>query len=142
MDLTLFPTINAFLNGLAGILLFLGYRSIKKGQIKLHKKYMVSALCCSAVFLVSYLTYHYLKGGVVTKFEGEGFVRLLYFFILITHTPLAAIIVPLSIMAVYFALKGKFALHVKITRWLYPMWIYVSITGVLIYLMLYILPIQ
>lgn len=138
MNITLFPTINASLNALAGLFLFGGFLAIKKGNQKLHQKMMIGALISSAVFLVCYLTYHALKDGVVTRYEGEGLARIIYFTILLTHTPLAALVVPAALTAVYFAAKGQFQKHVKITRWLYPVWIYVSVTGVIIYLMLYI----
>lgn len=142
MDLSLFPTVNASLNALAGVFLLLGYKAIKSGNRDLHRNMMVCALVSSTVFLACYLTYHWLKAGIVTKYEGEGVMRIIYFFILGTHTPLAAIIVPFCLAAVYQAIKGNFAAHVKITRWLYPAWIYVSITGVLVYLMLYVLPVK
>lgn len=138
MPLEYFPTLNATLNGLAGIFLLSGFYAIKKNRQDAHRKLMIGALICSAVFLCSYLTYHYLKQGLVTKYEGEGVLRILYFFILLTHTPLAALIVPFCVAAVWFAYKKQFDRHTRITRWLYPAWLYVSITGVLIYLMLYI----
>lgn len=137
MDYHILPTLNACLNFSAGVFLFLGYRAIKARNIKAHKKFMICALVVSTLFLCSYLTYHYLSPGV-TRYQREGVFKFIYFFILLTHTPLAAIIVPFCIAAVYFAIKGNFARHVKITRWLYPVWLYVSVTGVLIYLMLYV----
>lgn len=138
MDPSILPTVNASLNGLAGILLFSGWRAVKRGDKALHKKLMIAALICSALFLCSYVTYHILKEGVVTRYTGEGIWRFIYFTILLTHTPLAAIIVPFCLVAVYHAFRNNFAAHVKITRWLYPAWMYVSVTGVLIYLMLYV----
>jgi len=132
-----FPTLNACLNFTAFIFLLLGYMAIKRGDQQTHKRCMVAALCASFLFLICYLSYHYMYGS--TKYEGEGILRVIYFFILITHTPLAVLIVPFVIAAVYFALKGKYDKHVKITRILWPTWMYVSVTGVLIYLMLYIL---
>lgn len=139
MEVPFFPTLNASLNALAGIWLFFGFLAIKAGNRKKHMYCMVFALISSALFLISYITYHALKHGVVTRYEGEGILRILYFTILLTHTPLATIIVPFSIVAVIHAIKGDFEKHVKITKWLYPTWIYVSITGVLIYVMLYLL---
>ncbi|MCA9402768.1 MAG: DUF420 domain-containing protein [Candidatus Omnitrophica bacterium] len=136
MDIPVFPTINATLNFLAGIFLWWGYTAIKKGDQLTHKKAMIAALTASGLFLISYLTYHYLHGSI--KYTGEGFLRIVYFTILLTHTPLAALMVPFILAAVYFALKGDFARHVKITRWLFPVWMYVSVTGVVIYLMLYV----
>ena len=134
----LFPTINASLNVLAGLLLFLGYRAIKLRQRDAHKAFMMSAFFCSMIFLCSYLTYHYLKQGVLTRYEGEGLFRTVYFFILITHSSLAGIVPFLAVPAVYLALKGNFERHKKITRYLFPLWMYVSVTGVLIYFMLYV----
>ena len=139
MEITeIFPTINASLNGLAGLMLLGGFQAIKNNKPELHKRFMISALLCSAVFLVCYLTYHYLKQGVVTHYEGEGIWRVIYFTILLTHTPLAALVPPAAIVAVIHARKGRLDKHMAITRWLYPVWMYVSVTGVLIYLMLYI----
>lgn len=136
MDIAVFPTINATLNLLAGIFLCLGYKAIKNGDQTKHRKFMIAALCMSVLFLISYLTYHYLHGS--TKYTKEGFIRIVYFTILITHTPLAVLVVPFCITAVYFAIKGEFRKHVRITKWLYPVWMYVSVTGVVIYLMLYV----
>ncbi len=137
MDLTLFPKVNASLNALAGIFLFLGWLAIKAKNQERHRMFMLSALASSALFLCSYLTYHYLKPGV-TRYEGEGILRAIYYTILLTHTPLAAIIVPASLVALRFALQKRFDRHVRVTRWLYPVWVYVSVTGVVIYLMLYV----
>ncbi len=131
------PSLNAFLNGLAGVFLFLGWRSIKRGERKIHQNMMISALVCSTLFLVSYLTYHYMIHGG-TRYQGQGFSRILYFTILITHTPLATLIVPFCLMAVWHGIKGNLDKHVRITRWLLPVWAYVAVTGVLIYCMLYV----
>ena len=130
------PALNAFLNGSAGIFLFFGWRAIKSGNRLLHQKLMISAFISSMLFLCSYLTYHFLIHGV-THYQKEGISRWIYFFILGTHTPLAMIIVPFSLMALWHAYKKDFVKHVRITRWLLPVWMYVSVTGVLIYLMLY-----
>ncbi len=138
MDISVFPTINASLNGLAGVFLYLGYRAVKKGNTALHRQHMVTALICSALFLACYLTYHYLKKGLVTRYEEEGVLRIIYLAILISHTILAAIVPPAAITAVVHAVRGNFVKHIRITRWLYPVWIYVSITGVIVYLMLYV----
>ena len=97
---------------------------------------MGAALLASILFLLFYLVYH-LSGGGLTRYQGEGLLRIIYFAILLTHTPLAVIIVPFSFLAVYHALKQNFNAHVRITRWLFPVWLYVSVTGVLIYVMLY-----
>ena len=130
------PTLNAILNLTAFICLFCGWRAIKQGKPDIHRKWMIRALFASTFFLISYITHHLLHGS--THYTHQGILRIIYFTILITHTPLAAIIVPLAIAAVYFALKKDFTRHTRITRVLYPIWAYVSITGVIIYLMLYI----
>ena len=131
------PTLNATLNALAGIFLFLGWRAIKAKKPQIHRRYMITAMICSMLFLCSYITYHILIHGV-THYQKKGIWRVIYFLILGTHTPLAGIIVPASLTAVWFALRGDFKRHTAVTRWLYPVWMYVSITGVIIYLMLYI----
>ena len=133
-----FPTINACLNGFAGVMLLFGWRAIKANQRERHRRFRIAAVVSSALFLCSYVTYHVLKEGVVTRYEGEGILRLVYFSILLTHTPLAVLIVPFVIRAVWLALKGEYKRHARITRWLLPVWLYVSVTGVVIYLMLYI----
>ena len=138
MDFKFLPTLNATLNALAGIFLFLGWRAIKAGKKDVHRKMMINAFISSTLFLISYVTYHALKHGVVTHYQKQGILRVIYFTILGTHTPLAMIIVPFAIMALRYALKGNFQKHTQITRWLLPIWMYVSVTGVIIYLMLYI----
>ena len=131
------PTINATLNGLAAIFLILGWRAIKLRDQRMHTKLMIAALVCSALFLCSYVTYHVMVPGV-THYRKEGILRGIYFFVLGTHTPLAMIIVPFCIMAVWHAAHKNFAKHIRINRWLMPVWLYVSVTGVLVYLMLYV----
>ena len=137
MPVPIFPTVNAGLNALAGVFLFLGWRAIKAKNKALHKKLMACAFAASTAFLISYVAYHVLIHGT-TRYTGEGIWRFIYFTILLSHTPLAVIIVPFSILAVRHALKGNFEKHTRITKWLLPVWMYVSVTGVLIYLMLYI----
>ena len=132
------PTVNATLNGLAGVFLFLGWIAIRSHKQELHKKLMLTAFCLSMLFLGSYITYHWLKKGVVTHYAGTGLAKIIYLTILSTHTVLAVIIVPLSITAIVHAWKKNFAAHVKVTQWLWPMWMYVSVTGVVVYLVLYI----
>lgn len=132
-----FPPLNATLNALSGILLVIAYMHIRAKRIELHKRFMLSACATSALFLVSYVTYHSLRGGVVTKFAGTGFVKTLYLTILGTHTVLAVVILPLAIISVTLGLKGRFAKHRAIARWTFPLWLYVSITGVLVYAFLY-----
>ena len=131
------PTLNATLNGLAAIFLLLGWKAILAKDQKTHTKCMIAALICSTLFLTSYVTYHIMVPGV-TKYPHKGILQVVYFTILGTHTPLAIIIVPFCIMAVWHAAHRNFQEHVKITRWLMPVWLYVSMTGVIIYYMLYI----
>lgn len=138
IDLAVLPTLNATLNATSGVLLFIGHRFIKKGNMRAHKRCMLSALAVSGLFLVSYIIYHYNVGSV--PFQGQGWVRLLYFSILISHTVLAIAIVPLVTVTLVRALKERFDTHAKIARWTYPIWLYVSVTGVIVYLMLYHLP--
>ena len=137
MSLPLLPTINASLNALAGIFLLLGFIAIKKKNQNWHTIFMKCAFASSVLFLCMYLYYHFTSRGI-THYQGQGIKRGIYFFILGTHTPLAVFIVPFIIMSIRYALKGQFDKHTKITRWLYPTWVYVSVTGVLIYLMLYV----
>lgn len=132
------PVLNASLNAVAGVFLLMGRRAIKsRAARQVHMRWMVAALAASTLFLVSYLTYHGLHGS--TPYPGHGILRFVYFFILLTHIPLAGLVVPFSLLAVWFAAHGRFDRHVHITVWLWPVWMYVSITGVLIYLMLYVL---
>ena len=129
------PTVDAALNATSAVLLTLGYIFIRRGNVRAHKTCMLSALGTSAVFLACYLTYHYFHG--TTRFPGHGAVRPVYFTILISHTVLAAAIVPLVVTTLYRALRGRFALHRRIARWTLPAWLYVSVTGVVVYWMLY-----
>lgn len=129
------PTLNAILNGLSAVLLIGGYVSIRRRKIQTHKKFMLAAFGTSCVFLASYLTYHFQIGS--KHFEGQGVIRPVYFSILISHTILAAAIVPLVIMTLRRALKGSFERHRRIARRTLPLWIYVSVTGVVVYWMLY-----
>lgn len=129
------PTINAILNALSFIFLILGFVNIKRRNINKHKKFMLSAFISSTLFLISYLVYHYSAG--VTRFKGVGFWRTLYLTILSSHTLLAVFVLPLAIVTLTFALLGKFDKHPKVARLTLPIWLYVSFTGVLIYIMLY-----
>ena len=129
------PTINAVLNGTSALLLSLGYLLIRQRRITAHKFCMGAALGTSTLFLMSYLTYHYQVGSI--PFTGHGGIRALYFTILISHTVLAAMIPPLALITVSRALRGRFDRHVRIARWTLPLWLYVSVTGVIIYCMLY-----
>jgi len=135
MDIADLPALNAVLNGTAAALLAAGYVLIRRGRIEPHKRCMLAALGTSAVFLVSYLIYHFNVGSV--PFPGRGTIRILYFGILITHVALAAAILPLALTTAARGLAAQYDRHVRIARWTLPFWLYVSITGVVIYLMLY-----
>jgi putative membrane protein len=132
--LSFMPTVNAALNATTALLLVLGYRAIKRRQRGLHKRLMISAFCASSLFLVGYLAYHYVHGD--TKFLGQGAIRYAYFGVLISHILLSTVIIPLALAAFYYAFQERFALHARITRVLFPIWLYVSVTGVVIYFML------
>ncbi|MFT5121412.1 MAG: putative membrane protein [Kiritimatiellia bacterium] len=138
MDIPVLATVNASLNALAGVLLFFGRRAIKQGKPETHKKIMLGAFGVSAVFLACYLTYHYTHGS--TRYTGTGALKALYLLILIPHVILATGMVPFILSALYFALKQRFETHKRIVKWVWPVWMYVSVTGVLVYLMLYIFP--
>lgn len=135
MDYTLLPHVNAVLNTTSGLLLVAGFYFIRRRQITAHLTCMVSALVVSVAFLTSYLFYHFHHGS--TRFAGQGFVRPIYFTILLTHTILAVVIVPLILLTLARARRGDFTRHRRIARWTLPLWLYVSITGVVVYLMLY-----
>jgi uncharacterized membrane protein YozB (DUF420 family) len=129
------PHVNAILNGTCAVLLVTGYSYIRAGRVAAHRVCQISAVIVSIVFLVSYLTYHYHHGA--TRFAGQGLARPVYFFILITHTTLAVAIVPLVTITLYRALRADFVRHKRIARITLPIWLYVSVTGVIVYLMLY-----
>jgi putative membrane protein len=135
LSLTDLPAVNAILNATSVVLLSTGYRFIRRRQVNAHKLCMVAAFGTSTLFLISYLTYHYHVGS--RPFQGQGWVRPLYFTILISHTILAPIIVPLVLITLYRAWKAEFGRHARVARWTLPIWLYVSITGVIIYVMLY-----
>lgn len=129
------PKVNATLNFSSGVFLLIGLAFIKARRIAAHRAAMLLALACSAVFLASYLTAHYYMGS--TRYAGEGAMRTVYFAVLISHTVLAALIVPLAGITVFQAFRGNFDRHRAVARWTFPLWLYVSVTGVAIYLMLY-----
>jgi len=135
VPLSALPAVNATLNGICALLLIAGYLFIRRRKVTAHKACMGSALVTSTLFLISYLTYHYHVGS--RPFGGQGAVRSVYFAILISHTILAATIVPLALVTVYRALRERFDRHVRIARWTLPLWLYVSVTGVIVYWMLY-----
>jgi len=130
----LLPRFHAFLNGSVFILLLLSWNFIKKGKMLAHKRCNVTALVCSAIFLVSYVTYHTMTES--TKFGGEGLIKYVYFFILLTHIVLAAVILPFILFTFLRAFSGKFEKHKKMARWVMPLWLYVSATGVIVYFMI------
>ena len=135
LSVTDLPALNATLNATSAVLLTAGYRYIRRRQITAHKRCMLAAGATSALFLVSYLTYHYYIGSM--PFRGQGWVRPLYFTILISHTALAAAVVPLVLITLFRAWKADFVRHARLARWTWPIWMYVSVTGVIIYVMLY-----
>jgi protein SCO1/2/putative membrane protein len=138
------PTTNAMLNTLATLLLLAGYSAIRVKDVPLHKKLMISAFATSAVFLASYLTYHWAlrtyTGSSGKPFEGEGWIRTVYFALLISHIVLAFVVAIGAPTTLVLGLRGKFETHRRIAKLVYPIWLYVSVTGVVIYLMLYHLP--
>ncbi len=138
MSFTDLPLINACLNGLATILLVAGYVFIKRGNQAAHKKCMLAAFVASCVFLVGYVFHKvYVVKGVNTPFAGPEVLKPWYLLMLATHVLLAMLIVPLALTAIALGLKGKFETHKKVARWTWPIWMYVSVTGVIIYLLLY-----
>ena len=134
-DYSALPALNASLNGASAVLLATGRAFIRQGKMAAHRACMVAAVGTSSVFLASYLYYHAHVGSV--RFRGQGWVRPVYFTILTTHTVLAAAIVPLVMVTLARAVRGRFDRHRALARWTYPLWMYVSVTGVVIYLMLY-----
>lgn len=134
-DVTQLPAVNATLNGIAATLLAAGYVCIRRGRIDLHRRCMLAAFATSALFLVSYLVYHAQVGS--RPFTGEGPVRVVYFTILVSHIVLAAAILPLAIVTLRRGLRRDDARHAALARWTLPIWLYVSVTGVAVYWMLY-----
>lgn len=135
LDVRDLPTVNAVLNSLSALLLLSGYALIRQGRRDAHRNVMIAALACSVLFLTSYLYYHSQVGSV--KFQGQGPARTLYFTVLITHTILAAAVPVLAIITVVHAWRKRWAKHRAIARWTLPIWLYVSVTGVVVYWMLY-----
>ncbi len=136
-DYSIFPKINATLNGLSAVLLVTGRALIARRKIAAHRAVMITAFATSSLFLVSYLYYHWPHHGGIVYFKGTGWIRPLYFAILYSHIVLAAIIIPMVLMALTRALKGQFGRHRAIARWTFPIWLYVSVTGVIVYFMLF-----
>ena len=135
MQISDLPALNATLNGLSALFLATGYILIRRGDRVNHQRAMLGALGASSLFLVSYVVYHANVGS--KPFPGQGSIRAIYFSILVTHVVLAAVILPLALVTATRALRARFDAHVRIARWTFPLWMYVSITGVVIYLMLY-----
>lgn len=135
MNVADLPALNATLNATSALFLLLGYFFIRRRQVERHRLCLLAAFTTSTLFLVSYLVYHYHAGS--KSFPGQGWIRSVYFGLLLSHTVLAAVIVPMVLMTLSRALKGSFDRHRRIARWTFPLWLYVSITGVIIYLMLY-----
>lgn len=135
MNISDLPALNAGLNALSGSLLGVGYAMIRRGRVKAHKAFMLAAVGVSTLFLVSYVVYHYHAGS--TRFPGTGWVRTLYLSILVTHAVLAAAVIPLAAVTLVRAWREDFPSHRRIARWTLPIWFYVSVTGVIIYVMLY-----
>ena len=135
MEFSTLPAVNASLNATSAFLLTLGFIFIRQRAITAHTMCMLAACGTSTLFLISYITYHIHHGA--TPFPGEGFIRIIYFAILISHTILAVVIVPLAIITLYRGLRGQFVKHVAIARLTLPIWLYVSVTGVVVYWMLY-----
>ncbi len=136
-DYSIFPKINATLNGCSAILLIIGRTFIARGKVAAHRATMLTALATSTLFLISYVYYHWPHHGGIVYFHGTGWLRALYFTILTSHTILAIVIVPLVLITLTRALRGQFDRHRAIARWTFPIWLYVSVTGVIIYWMLF-----
>jgi uncharacterized membrane protein YozB (DUF420 family) len=129
------PAVDAILNGTSAVFLIVGHRFAGKRRIGAHRACMLIAFACSTLFLACYLYFHYCVG--VVRFSGKGWVRPAYFALLISHTVLAAVIVPLVLISLYMALTNQFSRHSRVARWTYPLWVYVSVTGVIVYWVLY-----
>ena len=128
------PGANACFNSLSAICLVLGYRQIRRGNRVVHMRFMLSATVFSALFLVSYITYHFFHGD--TKFPGQGWIRPVYFFILVSHITLSMVALPLILGTLWYALRTQFRFHRRVARWTLPIWLYVSVTGVVVYFVL------
>lgn len=133
-DTHIFPAISATLNSIVAVLLIVGLWFVKQKQFELHRKTMLMAVVCSILFLLSYVMYHFTT--VETVYQGTGGLKTIYYLILFTHIGLAGIILPFILYAVYRALTGEYAQHKKLTKWVWPIWFYVSVTGVVVYFMI------
>jgi putative membrane protein len=128
------PALNAFLNGTSAIFLVLAYRAVRRRDVTTHSRRILASLAASSLFLVSYIVYHSVHGD--TRFLGHGLVRPLYFFVLVTHIVLSAVALPLVFLSLFFSLSGRFGRHRGIARYTFPVWLYVSVTGVLVFVLL------
>jgi putative membrane protein len=128
------PAAIASFNSLSALCLVMGYINIRRGRRTVHMRFMLTATVSSALFLVSYITYHFYRGD--TRFPGYGFIRPVYFFILISHIGLSIVALPLILATLWYALRGRFQFHRRIAQWTFPIWLYVSVTGVVVYFML------
>ncbi|GMU24406.1 MAG: hypothetical protein AMXMBFR13_44800 [Phycisphaerae bacterium] len=141
MDVSWLPTLNACLNATAAALLTAGFVSIRRGRRETHRRLMIAAVIVSLLFLASYVTYHVIKqqttGSAHTRFPDLGAVRSVYLVVLGTHLVLAIVIVPMVLATLYRAWRGQFTRHTRVARWTLPFWLYVSVTGVVVYFMLY-----
>jgi putative membrane protein len=135
IDYTVLPTVNASLNALSGVFLLVGYVLIRRRQITAHRNAMLGAFASSTLFLISYLVYHAQAGS--RPFTGQGVIRYVYFAILISHVILATAILPMAIATLSRGLRGNYVAHKRIAKWTFPTWMYVSVTGVIVYVMLY-----
>ncbi len=134
-EVSALPTVNATLNSISAILLTYGYVNIRRGRWRQHRNCMLGAFAASTLFLISYVIYHANVGS--RPFQGHGALRQIYFAILLTHVTLAAVILPMSLVTLSRGLRGRYDRHVPLARWTLPIWLYVSVTGVVVYLMLY-----
>jgi len=135
VSITDLPAVNATLNGISAILLVIGYALIRQRRIAQHRRVMISAFATSTLFLICYVIYHANVGS--KPFTGQGTVRSVYFFILITHIVLAALVPPMALVTLIRGLRARYDKHAKLARWTLPIWLYVSVTGVIVYVMLY-----
>ena len=135
IDYTVLPAVNASLNALSGAFLLVGYALIRRRRITAHRNAMLGAFASSTLFLMSYLFYHWHAGS--RPFVGQGAIRYVYFAVLISHIILAAAILPMAITTLSRGLRGRYVEHKRIARWTFPTWMYVSVTGVIVYVMLY-----
>ncbi|MFD1186097.1 DUF420 domain-containing protein [Pontibacter rugosus] len=134
IDVSYLPAFHAILNSLTAVALVIGYFNVKRGNVKAHRAAMLAAFSLSAIFLVSYVTYHFL--GQRTIYGGDGVLKYIYYFVLLTHIVLAVVIVPLVLLSVYYGITNQLVRHRRISRWTFPIWFYVAVTGVVVYFMI------